>query len=201
MRSPALFFLVTAALAQSPAPDLNNLPLAGSGITQPIRMFVSPAAPPVETPPVAPAPAGALPASPHIFSNHDSPAARSNPTIFLIDEGLAKWEEKLFACGRIIRLLKQLPPGEQIGLYTPYGYGVGIAHEFTRDQSELVHVIEQWNIGAANALMSIKSVQNADRHLDPQPGLDAHFYCQAATALIAITASKIRNEPTASCRG
>lgn len=230
MRSLAPFFVVIAALAQSPLSDLNNLPLAGSGVTlrtttrlvdisalvvdkkgnpvtdlkkedfeiydegkrQPIRMFATPAplaAVPVEAPP--PEPSSALSASPRIFSNHADQASRSNPTIFLIDEGPAKWEEKLFARGRIIRLLKQLPPGEQIGLYAPVPYGVGIAHEFTRDQSDLVRMIEQWNMGASNALLSLKSVQSAPRRMDNATGIDAHFYCNAAPALIAITASAI----------
>jgi VWFA-related protein len=162
------------------------------GKRQSIRLFSAPSNVAMEAAP-ATAPAPELPSSSRVFSNRVDQGSRPNvPTILLIDEGpppalgaFAKFEEKLFARGRVVRFLKQLPAGEQVGLYAPLPDGVGIVHEFTRDFPELINVMEHWNLGPGATTLMLP----AGRSLDRKGSLDAHFYCAVAPALIAITAT------------
>ncbi len=87
--------------------------------------------------PVAPQPAGALPA--RTFSNRTEEDSGSNSvTGVLIDEANTSWEDLAFARGRIIQFLRQIHPRDRIALYTVGSQGFRVLHDFTSDSSDLI---------------------------------------------------------------
>jgi VWFA-related protein len=174
----------------NPVTDLKkgDFEIYDEGKRQNIRLFAPPTPylPAAKESSQAAVPAVSSPS--RVFSNQLEEGTRpSAPMIVLYDEGLAKWEEKGFARDRLIRFLKEQPPEQQIGVYMPIMDGVGIVHEFTRDSSELVKVIQEWNFGPLPHTLQSNFIM-AHEDLRGTKTLDQH-YCSETPVLEAITAS------------
>lgn len=175
--------------------------LYDEGKLQTIHLFTPPA-------PYVPTPAEAQPATPasppstpvssgQLYTNKGEPGSRTNAiTVVLLDlgESSALWgtpvkpsEEKSYSEDRLIRFLRQLAPGEQIGLYLPIANGVGIVRELSTETSDLVKIIQNWGTGP----LSLQSSALAPGPLDEGRNGQAFnpHYCSSAVQLTAIAAS------------
>ena len=175
----------------NPITDLKkeDFEIYDEGKRQSIRLFSAAAASlpgSMESPPAGPPPVSH---SPLVYSNRVEESSRSNAiTIILVDEGGATWEELAFARSRIVRFLRQIQPGDRIGLYTLYGGGIGVLHEFTRDSADLVSSLEAWYRRTASQMDVVMAgsfdagSQRPDAHRKDE-------ICLATPSLNAIAAS------------
>jgi len=135
----------------NPVPDLKkeDFEVFDDGKRQDIRLFSSSAAgSPVSTAD-APVPVN-LRHSPAIFSNVAGDTSRHNAvTVLLVDYGIAAWGDQVLAEERLIQFVREVQPGERLGLYVPRRDGVGIVREFTSDSSNAAADLKAWYRGAA----------------------------------------------------
>jgi VWFA-related protein len=82
---------------------------------------------------------------PDVFSNRVPPTvtARSNVTVVLLDALNTDIEDQSFARDQVIRYLRQIQPGDHIGLYA-LGSGLTVLHDFTTDSSDLLAAVEKY---------------------------------------------------------
>ena len=197
----------------TPVTDLKkeDFRILDQGKQRSIRLFSAPASSAISQP--APIADQAAASAPRVFSNRmESGPAGSTPIIVLLDEGSEKFEEISFGRDRLIKFLRQAPPGQHVGLYRPIAHGVGIVHEFTKDSTDLVNIVQKLGFGpptytlqssemvdhrgnpwqgSPNAQLPAQPGMSGNRgHAsdDPQHGLELHP-CGAEYALEAITAS------------
>jgi VWFA-related protein len=108
-----------------------------NGRLQDVRLFNhESASEPLKT--ESPTPAAPKPGR-RVFSNLDGSTA--HPTslkVILIDQVATEWPDLAYARQQIIQFLRQLPPGERVGIYTLTGGSIfNILRECTRDDTSM----------------------------------------------------------------
>lgn len=87
------------------------------------------------------------------FSNHPSAAAANplavspaeqNSTILLIDSSNLAWGDLSYARREILRFLKKLPDGNQVGLYVLKSHDFQVLAEPTADRAQLAATLNNW---------------------------------------------------------
>lgn len=137
-----------------PVRDLkqDNFELYDEGKQQKIQLFALPPTGPSAAfggpaTPTSSAPSSADFHSPaHIYSNRDPGAPeRSSVTVILIDPMDLWCTEWPRARDQIIQFLRQVSPGDRIGIYLMTWSGISILHDITQDSSALIKQLASWN--------------------------------------------------------
>ena len=132
----------------------NNTPMTGltkddfqlfdNGQPQPIALFSEPA-----TSPNPSANANTQPAElpPNVFSNRilSSVKAQPNATVILLDALNTDIQDQSFARDQVVRFLRQIQPGDHIGIYA-LGAGLRVIHDFTTDSSDLLAALNKYGV-------------------------------------------------------
>ena len=132
----------------------NNTPITGltkddfqlfdNGQPQHIALFSEPvtSAKPSATPNTA---AAELP--PNVFSNRIPPAVKAQPnaTVILLDALNTDIQDQSFARDQVVRFLRQIQPGDHIGIYA-LGTGLRVIHDFTTDSSDLLAALNKYGV-------------------------------------------------------
>ena len=86
---------------------------------------------------------------PDVFSNRVGPAvkAQSNVTVILLDALNTDIQDQSFARDQVIRFLRQIQPGDHIGIYA-LGSGLRVIHDFTTDSSDLIAALDKYGVKA-----------------------------------------------------
>jgi VWFA-related protein len=132
----------------------NNTPITGltkddfqlfdNGQPQHIALFSEPvtSAKPSANPNTA---AAELP--PNVFSNRIPPAVKAQPnaTVILLDALNTDIQDQSFARDQVVRFLRQIQPGDHIGIYA-LGTGLRVIHDFTTDSSDLLAALNKYGV-------------------------------------------------------
>lgn len=127
----------------------DNFELYDEGKPQKIQFFTVQRAgstPAKGVPPAPPSTVASLTSPARIFSNRSSESLGPNAvTVILIDELNIKCEDWPYARDQLMRFLRQVQPGERIGVYVLLPEGFAIVHDFTQDCSALAKRLARWN--------------------------------------------------------
>lgn len=117
---------------------------------------------------------GLVPDKP-VFSNRSSnlagakqgtDAAETNVTILLIDEEHLVWSDLTYARGEMLRFLRSLPAGEQVGLYVMKASGFEVLEEGTADHALLISQLTQWMPDAQDFALAQEMEQRNRQQFD-----------------------------------
>jgi VWFA-related protein len=132
----------------------NNTPITGltkddfqlfdNGQPQPIALFSEPAASAKATS-TANTQTAELP--PNVFSNRIPPTVKSQPnaTVILLDALNTDIQDQSFARDQVVHFLRQIQPGDHIGIYA-LGAGLRVIHDFTTDSSDLLAALNKYGV-------------------------------------------------------
>jgi VWFA-related protein len=86
---------------------------------------------------------------PDVFSNRVPPSVKalSNVTVILLDALNTDIQDQSFARDQVIRFLRQIQPGDHIGIYA-LGSGLRVIHDFTTDSSDLLAALNKYGVKA-----------------------------------------------------
>jgi VWFA-related protein len=86
---------------------------------------------------------------PDVFSNRVAPAVKAQPnvTVILLDALNTDIQDQSFARDQVIRFLRQIQPGDHIGIYA-LGSGLRVIHDFSTDSSDLLAALEKYGVKA-----------------------------------------------------
>lgn len=136
-----------------PVTDLkqNNFELYDEGKRQKIQFFtvqrvssIPAARAPTTTRPSVPAGATS-PLATQVFANRSSKGPTPNAvTVILIDEINMMCEQWPWVRSQLVKFLRQVEPGDRIGIYVMTPSGMNILHEITQDCSALVERLASW---------------------------------------------------------
>jgi VWFA-related protein len=123
-----------------------NFQLFDNGQPQQIASFSEESS--LRTPSSA-APAKAEEPMPDVFSNRVPPAVKtqSNVTVILLDALNTDIQDQSYARDQVIRFLRQIQPGDHIGIYA-LGSSLRVIHDFTSDSSDLIAALDKYGIKA-----------------------------------------------------
>ena len=103
-------------------------------------------------------PASSLP--PNMFTNVPERTTSVTPevTVILLDGLNTQWTDQAQSAQQIIKFLRQLKPGDRLGLYA-LGRQLVMLHDFTSDSAALVQALTHYN-GRANSEVSSSQADN-----------------------------------------
>jgi VWFA-related protein len=104
---------------------------------------------------------------PNVFSNSTISAAQAQPnvTVILLDALNTDIQDQSFARDQVIRFLRQIQPGDHIGIYA-LGSGLRVIHDFTSDSSDLMAALQKYG---AKALTSTPGESTPGTVVDATP--------------------------------
>jgi len=126
----------------------SDFSLSDNGEPQQIAVFSEDANLPNSSPA---APAAKDDQPPNVFSNRLAPAAKAgNVTVILLDALNTDIQDQSYARDQAIRFLRQIQPGDHIGIYA-LGSGLQVIHDFTTDSTDLLAALQKYGVKALSS--------------------------------------------------
>jgi VWFA-related protein len=81
----------------------------------------------------------------NVFSNRtESWPGLNGVVVILVDQLNTRWEDQAQARRNIIRFLRQISPGDRVGIYTMTDTGFHVLHDYTDDSIALAKTLASW---------------------------------------------------------